>query len=156
MRYRAVAAIAGFMLAALFGGCTSSPSGHQAVTYAVYKFTCCVANDIQQKWHPGQKVQLHWIVESAGQTSNSTPDPIALVAVLEGPFPDAVTLKSGAAAARIVPAEATFTDDRSPAAPISSFELPPDLPAGLYNLVLMVESPNGNSTRAASIVSVGP
>lgn len=156
MRRRACVAIAALAMAFLVAGCSNSTSSPSGVTYAVYRFTCCTSADIEQPWRPGKTVQLHWIVELAGQTSSSEPDQIALVAVLEGPYPDAATLKSGVAASRNLPAATTFTDDRSAVLPISNFELPADLPRGLYNLTLAVESARGNGTRSASVVSIGP
>jgi hypothetical protein len=137
-------------------GCSSSSPGQSGVTYASYKFSCCSGPDIQQTWHPGQTVEMHWIVQDAGQTTDNRRHSITLTAVMTGSYADAMSLKSGAVASRTLRAPAINTDDRTPTAPSSIFTLPSDLPPGLYNLVLGVDFGGGNSWSAASIIQMGP
>ena len=137
-------------------GCSSSSHGPSGLTYASYKFSCCSAPDIQQTWHPGQTVEMHWIVQDAGQTTDNRRHPITLTAVMTGSYADVNSLKGGAAASRTIRAPAINTDDRTPTAPSSIFTLPADLPTGFYNLGFGVDFGGGNSWNTASIIQVGP
>jgi hypothetical protein len=148
-------AIAGMVAAGFLGGCSLSGAGQSGATYARYTFTCCTASDIQSAWHPGETVNLHWIVVAAGATADSRPLPITITAVLEGPYANINQLMSGAPGATRLPAAALKTDDRNPTAPSSKFELPSNLAPGLYNLVLKVDHGGGNSVGGASVVQVG-
>ena len=148
-------AIAGMVAAGLLGGCSPSGAGPTGVTYARYTFTCCTASDIQNAWHPGETVSLHWIVVAAGATADSRPLPITITAVLEGPYANVNGLKGGARAATTLPAAALNTDNRNPTAPTSTFALPSDLVPGFYNLAFKVDYGGGNSLAWASVVQVG-
>lgn len=141
---------------AVLAGCSSSSAGQSGVTYASYKFSCCNATDMQRTWHPGESVEMHWIVQDAGQTTDSRHHPITLTAVITGSYADVNALKSGAAAMHTVRAQAINTDDRSPTAPSSNFTLPADLPPGFYNLAIGVDFGGGNRWSAAGIIQVGP
>src|ERR1700680_1349774 len=148
-------AIAVMVAAGLLGGCSPSSAGPSGVTYARYTFTCCTASDVQSAWHPGETVNLHWIVVASGATADSRPLPITITAVLAGPYADVNGLKGGAPAARTLPAAPLNTDDRNPTAPTSTFALPSDLAPGFYNLAFKVDYGGGNSVGGASVVHVG-
>jgi hypothetical protein len=148
------AAALGIALAFL-AACGGSPQ--PGVTYPRYQFTCCTTADIYQVWHPGQAVRLHWIVQPASSTGDTTRHPLVLIAVLMGPYSDVPTLKKGGPTTYAVQGPVVRTDDRTPApAPITEFILPADLPEGFYNLEIKVDSGGGNYMAASSVVQVGP
>ena len=140
----------------LLAACSTSSSGQVAQTYAVYQFTCCLGSDVQQTWHPGSTVQLHWIATLSGQTTSTKPIPLKLSVQIAGAYSDVATLKQQGAPARTVVAPAIAIDDRTSTPPVSTIALPADLPPGLYNLTFKVDFGRGNSMSAASIVQVGP
>jgi hypothetical protein len=139
----------------LLVGCSSPGPAQPGVTYARYQFSCCLASEIGQVWSPGQTVQLHWIVQSATATPDSTPHNLVLTANLAGPYKDVVTLKSLRPAQRTITTASININDRTPATPISVFVLPSDLAPGLYSLTIKVDFGGGNRMDAGSIVQVG-
>lgn len=148
---RAAAAGTALFLAACGG------SAQSGLTYPLYQFTCCTTADIDQVWHPGQSVTLHWIVQPAGTTGDTTRHQLVLSAVLMGPYSDVPTLKKGGPTAYAVQGPVVKTDDRTPApAPTTEFILPAALPVGFYNLEVKVDSGGGTFMTASSVVQVGP
>jgi hypothetical protein len=161
MHRGALLAIATLVVAAFLSGCGPSSPSQSAMTYARYQHSCCEAPDINQTWHPGSKVQLHWTVKYFDRTPISKPAAETLSVVLSGPYVDVGGLKSdvvkgGAGASRIVTTPNIATDDHNPVAPVSTLSLPPDLQPGYYNLTFKVDFGGGNSWGGASIVQVGP
>src|SRR5262245_54006723 len=143
------AALLGLALAA----CGSPPT--PTVTYTRYQFTCCQASDVDRAWRPGETLTVHWIAKEGMPTADATRHRVTLSATLSGPYADAASLKSGAAATRRLQATTITVDDRTSAAPVSTIALPPDLPAGLYNLAIEVDTGQGNGMTAASVVRIG-
>jgi hypothetical protein len=150
MRVKWKVAAATFVAAVSLAGC-SSPSPGIAVGYEHFRFTCCVNSDLQQAWHPGQGITLHWIAESAGMTSDATGHPITLTAVLTGPYASVAALKAGGSHARTLAASPMPVTDRTSGNPVSSIALPLDLPVGMYNLAFTVKSVGGNVSSATVI-----
>lgn len=140
--------------AALMSAC-SSPSPTNAVSYASFRFTCCAASDAQPAWHPGQKVALRWIGESAGVTSDGAKQPITLTAVLTGPYASVALLKAGGAHADTLYASPMQVTNRTSGNPVSTIGLPMDLPAGWYNLTTNIRSA-GSIVSSASVIEVTP
>ena len=57
-------------------------SSQPSVTYPTYQFSCCPAEDVNQVWHPGATVELHWIVQQGTPAADPTPPPITLIATM--------------------------------------------------------------------------
>ncbi len=130
-------------------------AGQQPVTYTQYQFTCCTSADVNQIWQPGSTVELHWIVKTATVTAVNPTHSVVLTAELQGSYNDVAMLKQSKGATHIVQGSVIRADDRTSGAPITTFLLPADLPAGYYNLVFKDDFGGGNSMSAASIVRVG-
>jgi hypothetical protein len=139
----------------ILGGCALSGPAQPGVTYARYEFTCCLASDTGQTWRSGQAVELHWIVQGAGETADDKRRSVVLTATVTGPYKDVATLKAQGPAARTVAADRIATDDRTPTVPVSVLPLPVDLPPGFYNLAVKVDLGGGTSMESASVVQVG-
>jgi hypothetical protein len=137
--------------AALASGCGAASV--PAVTYAQYAVTCCQSSDVNQLYHPGEALVVHWIVSPSTRTASDAATTLTLSVTLQGAYASVTTLKSGAAAAYTLRAATVTTTDRSPTAPSSVIQLPADLPPGYYNLVMKVAMP-GNSAGGASVVQV--
>jgi hypothetical protein len=153
MRVKWKVAAASFVAAVSLAGC-SSPSRGNAVGYEHFRFTCCVNSDLQQAWHPGREMTLHWIAESAGMTSDATGHSITLTAVLTGPYASVAVLKAGGPHARTLAASAIAVTDGTRGNPVSSIALPLDLPPGMYNLAFTIKSAGGNVVGSATVIQV--
>src|ERR1017187_2821451 len=124
------------------GGAASVP----AVTYAQYTVTCCQSSDVDQLYHPGEALLVHWMVVPATRTASEVATTLTLSVTLEGAYASVSALKSGAPApvgngtppAYTMRAATVTTTDRSPTAPTSVIQLPADLPPGYYDLVIRV------------------
>jgi hypothetical protein len=125
-------------------------------TYPTYRFTCCTGSDIKQVWHPGQTVDLHWNVEAGPLTADNAAHSLVISAALNGPFADVATLKKTGGGSSGIQGPAIKTNDRTATAPVMSFVLPADLPAGFYNLTIKWDSGGGNWWSGGSVVQVGP
>jgi hypothetical protein len=141
-------------IAGVLAGC-SSVAGN-AISYEHFRFTCCSNPDLQQAWHPGQDLTLHWIGESAGVTADATGRPMTLTAILIGPYPSVALLKAGGQQATVIAAPAIPVTDRTSSNPVSSIALPSTLPTGWYNLVFTDRSAGGNGIRSATVIQVTP
>jgi hypothetical protein len=128
----------------------SSPSPENVVGYEHFRFTCC-ANDLQQAWHTGDGIPLQWMAESAGSTSDPTGHLITLTAVLTGPYASVAVLKAGGPYTRSLAAQPRSVTDRMSGDPVSSIDLPLDLPVGWYNLVFTIKSAGGKVVSATVI-----
>jgi hypothetical protein len=130
--------------------------GPSPVTYTAYQLTCCTKADIEQLWHPGTEVDLHWIVESSTTTVNPA-HKVVITATLKGPYSDIDTLKHASGATKVVQGSVITMDDSvpPPEPAVSIFLLPADLPPGYYNLAFKSDFGGGNSAGGASIVRVG-
>jgi hypothetical protein len=137
--------------AALASGCGAASV--PAVTYAQYTVTCCQSSDVNQLYHPGEALVVHWIVSPSTATASDAATTLTLSATLQGPYASVTTLKSGGPAAYTLHAAAVTTTDRSPTAPTSVIQLPADLPPGYYNLVERVAQPD-STAGGASVVQV--
>ena len=127
------------------------------VTYTQYRLTCCTEADIDQVWHPGTMVELHWIVMSATTTTVNPTHKAVVTADLMGPFSVVAALKRAGDATHAVQGSIVTFDDRTPPPPdeVSTFLLPADLPPGYYRLNIKVAFGDGSSAGGASIVRVG-
>jgi hypothetical protein len=143
----------GMLLTLVLAGC-----GSQSVlpTYPSYKFTCCEGNELRQVWHPGQTVELRWSVAAGPLTSDTTEYPVVLSTALSGPFADVSSLKKAAVPFGPIAGPEVKTTNRTAVAPVMSFTLPPDLPAGFYNLTIKQDFGGGNWWSSGSIVQVSP
>src|SRR5450631_725848 len=150
MRVKWKVAAASGVAAVSLAGC-SSPSSEIAVGYEHFRFTCCVNSDLEQAWHPGHEVTLHWIADSAGMTSDATGHPITLTAVLTGPYASVAALKAAGSHARTIAASPMPVTDRTSGNPVSSIALPLDLPVGTYNLAFTIKSAGGSFSSATVI-----
>jgi len=124
-----------------------------AVTYATYSVTCCQSSDIDQLYHPGETLVLHWIVSPGPPTSSHAPTRLTLSASLDGAFGSVADLKGGSPAADTPRAASVTTTDRSPTVPNSVIQLPADLAPGYYNLVFKIAAA-GNSFGGASVIQI--
>ena len=132
--------------------------GPSATRYMAYQLTCCTQTDIERIWQPGTAVDLHWIATSSEVTTVNPSHRVVITGALSGPFADVSTLKQGKTAATNSVTGSTVTfDNRVPPAvnTVMSFDLPADLPAGLYNLSMAWDFGAGDSASAASVVRVG-
>jgi hypothetical protein len=114
-----------------------------------------MAADVNRTWQPGETLTVHWIAKEASPTADPTPHKIKLNTALSGTYADVGSLKAGARAAHYLQAATITVDDRTPATPVSTIPLPPDLPPGVYNLAIEVDFGGGNRMSAASVVRVG-
>jgi hypothetical protein len=130
--------------------------GPSPVTYTAYQLTCCTRADIEQVWAPGTSVDLHWIVQTSSRTTINPTHKVVITAVLQGPFSDVTTLKRSGAATHAVQGSALTFDDRTlpSAEQVTTFSLPPDLPAGYYNLNMRWDLGDGSSVAGSSVVRV--
>jgi hypothetical protein len=124
-------------------------------TYPTYRFTCCTGSDIKQVWHPGQTVDLHFMVETGPLTADSAEHSLVLSAALSGAYADVATLKKSGGPA-VIQGPVIKTSDRNSTPPVLSFVLSPDLPPGFYNLTIKWDSGGGNYWSTGSIVQVAP
>jgi hypothetical protein len=147
---------ASFAVALSLVGC-SSPSPENVVSYEHFRFTCC-ANDLQQAWHSGEGIPLQWIAESAGRNSERTGQLVTLTAVLTGPYASVAVLKAGSPYTRSPAAQPLLVTDRMSGDPVSSIDLPIDLPVGWYNLAFTIKSAGGKvgSATVVQVTSLSP
>jgi methionine-rich copper-binding protein CopC len=138
--------------AALASGCEAASV--PAVTYAHYTVTCCQSSDVNQLYHPGEALVVHWIVSPSTRTASDAAITLTLSVTLQGAYASVPTLKIGGPAAYTLHAAEVTTTDRSPTAPTSVIQLPADLPPGYYNLATKVAMPDDNSVGGASVVQV--
>jgi hypothetical protein len=124
-----------------------------AVSYTQYTVTCCQNGDVNQLYHPGEALVVHWIVSPGPRTASDVATTLTLSATLQGAYASVTTLKSGASSAYTLRAPAVTTTDRSPAAPTSVIQLPQDLPPGYYNLMTKVAMPD-YSAGGGSVIQV--
>jgi len=122
------------------------------VSYEHFRFTCC-ANDLQQAWHPGEGIPLQWTAVSAGRNADRMGHPITLTAVLTGPYASVAILKGGGAYTRSLAAQPLTVSDRMSGGPVSSIDLPLDLPEGWYNLDFTTNFAEGK-VGGATVVQV--
>jgi hypothetical protein len=151
MRVKWNSATASCIAALSLAGCASA-TPHAVVGYEQFRFACC-ANDVQRAWHPGEGMSLHWIAERAGTTSDQTGHPMTLTAVLTGPYASIAVLKAGGPTTRSLAAAPLSVSDRMSGDPVSSIDLPLDLPVGWYNLAFTVKSA-GSTVGSATIIQV--
>jgi hypothetical protein len=138
---------------ALSAGCGASNTS--TVTYARYQVTCCESGDINQLYHPGEALVVHWIVSPGPRTASNVATTLTLSVTLQGAYSSVTTLKSGGPAAYTLHAAAVTTTDRSPTAPTSVIQLPADLPPGYYDLVTGVAAPDTRQGGASVIQVIG-
>jgi methionine-rich copper-binding protein CopC len=133
--------------------CASSgaANGHD---YEQFRVSCCVETSLQTDWHPGGTVTLHWIVASAGTTTDPSAAPITLTAALSGPFASVAALKAAGSGPETMTAAPLHLSARNPGNPVSTIALPMNLVAGWYNLVYSVNSGPGNSVGGATVIRV--
>ena len=126
---------------------SSHPSGP-----ALQSYSCCSSEDINAVRHPGETLQLHWIVTPAGPGSHQAVSTVRLEVALSGPFASVATLKSSDSAPS-VKAPVVVTTDEVGQAPVSSLVIPADAGAGYYNLSATVDADGGQVT-AGSVIQV--
>jgi hypothetical protein len=148
--------VVGFAVSLLVAACGTGVPPPAGPIFARYQFTCCTDADINQVWHPGETVMLHWHAESATPDGTNTPNDVLLTAVLSGPYGDVPALKKGGGVPYAVQGSVVRTNDRSATSPVTTFILPSDLPAGYYSLTIKVDRGRGNSMSAGSVVRVEP
>ena len=149
MRGLLASVIGAVMFAVCLAGCGSTPT----VSYPRYQFMCCDAFNPQQVWHPGQALTLSWTSAPAVQTSSAQGETVTLTATLSGPYLDADSLKSGAAATMNLKATPITASDSQPGSFTSSIALPADLQAGFYNLTT-ANAYAGGETSGATVIQV--
>jgi hypothetical protein len=152
---RLIGFASGLCMAGMVLGACDAPG--PTVTYTQYRLTCCTQADIDQVWHPGTMVELHWIVMSATTTTVNPTHKAVVSAALMGPFSDVAALKRAGGATHAVQGSIVTFDDRTPPLPdeVSTFLLPADLPPGYYQLNIKVDFGDGSSAGGGSIVRVG-
>ena len=125
--------------------------------------TCCQSADVNQLYHPGEALVVHWMVVPATRTASDVATTLTLSVTLEGAYASVSALKSGAPLpvrngtppAYTLRAATVMTTDRSPTAPTSVIQLPADLPPGYYNLVTGVAAPDTRQEGAGIIQVTG-
>lgn len=133
--------------------CASSGAANRH-DYEQFRVSCCVDTSLQTDWHPGGTVTLHWIVASAGTTTDPSAAPMTLSASLSGPFASVTALKAAGSGPETLRAATLHISDRNPGNPVSTIALPANLAAGWYNLVYSVKSGPGNSVGGATVIRV--
>lgn len=140
---------------ALVASCGAA-SSNTVQMYPVYQFTCCAREDVEQTWHPGQTVELHWMVRQGAPSVSNTPHPVTLYATIMGPYADLGKLKQGGTAAYVIQGSTVRTNDRTPSpVPVSTFVLGSNLPPGYYNLMFVDDLGNGRSAPGAFPIRIG-
>jgi hypothetical protein len=138
---------------ALAAGCGAASTFE--VTYMQYRVTCCQSSDINQVYHPGEALVVHWMVSPGWPTTSSIATTLTLSLTLQGPYASVTALKSGAAASYTLHAATLTTTDRSNRAPTSSIQLPGDLPPGFYNLTTKIAGPDSSQSGASVVQLTG-
>lgn len=141
----------------MLAGCPS-PAPASGVTYATYTYNCCAEISAgMTSWHPGQHVILHWTAAAGPQTTHKAPRALTLRVTLIGPFASVDALKQAISQRQIPPgvrsidAATPAVTDRTGGTP--ELDLPADLPAGYYNLDMLIGS-GGNTSGAATIITI--
>jgi len=155
MRSRCGSLAAGVVIATglALAGCGQRADHGLDAHRATVTYTCCRQADIAPVRHPGDAVQVHWIVSAGPPSASSKAGSVTLSASLSGPYPDVNSLKAAptpVAAATAIPVRTT---DRAGRAPTSTLVVPADAASGFYNLAFAVES-EGATRSGASIIRV--
>ena len=131
------------------GACTGPPLGP---TYQGPTYTCCVAADINQIYHPGDTLSIHWIVQGSPAPSGAVLR-FELNAHLDGPFGSVTELKGGAAGKQTVAAAPLRPTGVAGEQPVSTIQIPLTAEPGYYNLVTSVGA-RGSTFSGASIIQI--
>lgn len=119
-------------------------------------YSCCLAEDVNREYRPGETLTAHWIV-SGNRINSGEPVPhIELDAHLSGPFATIEELKASSAADRAVvafAAEPVAPSGLAGEQPVSVIAIPTTARPGYYNLVTAVREPGG-SVSAGSVIRV--
>ena len=155
MRSHHGALVPGVVLAAglALAGCGQHADHAQGVHHATVTYTCCKPADIAPVRHPGDVVQVHWIVSAGPPSASSNAGSVTLSASLSGPYPDVNSLKTASSPVAAATATPVRTTDRTGGAPTSTLVVPADAASGFYNLTFAVES-EGATRSGASIIRV--
>ena len=155
MRSHHSALVTGVVLAAgsALAGCGRHADHAQGVHHATVTYTCCKPADIAPVRHPGDVVQVHWIVSAGPPSASSNAGSVTLSASLSGPYPDVNSLKTASSPVAAATAIPVRTTDRTGGAPTSTLVVPADAASGFYNLTFAVES-EGATRSGASIIRV--
>ena len=147
-----------FLMPAL-SGCTNQAAQPQ-VTYQTYSYSCCQNGETTQVWHPGEQRTIAWTAVPGAMTSDPRPAKVTIRSRLSGPFASVAELKNASAnpnsntARRKIDGTPLQIDNRTVNGVVSVVQLPADLPAGFYNLDLVTDYGNGNSSRSSSVIVV--
>jgi hypothetical protein len=145
--------------AILLTACTAASTN--TVRYPAYTYSCCIeVNASEIVWHPGQHLTLHWKPQPT-TTNEATPYAVVLTLTLTGPFTTVDQLKttisqnSKPSGVRTIAAPVVTVTDQTGGSPASELDLPPDLPAGYYNLGTGIAS-GGSSAEAGAVIQILP
>ena len=145
--------------ATVVAGCTAAPTNDDSTGVpATFTYGCCSAEDIAQVVHPGDVLQLHWIVSPVPRSASGGPVPVTLSASLTGAYGNPEQLKKDNSAGVSSPTLASTpvrTTTQAGGAPVSRIAIPPDAAPGLYDLKAVVESA-GSTVSANSIIRIEP
>jgi hypothetical protein len=155
MRSHRVALVPAVVLAAglALAGCGQRADHGLDAHRATVTYTCCRQADIAPVRHPGDAVQVHWIVSAGPPSASSNAAPVTLSASLSGPYPDVNSLKMASTPVAAATAAPVRTTDGAVGAPTSTLVVPADAASGFYNLTFAVES-EGATRSGASIIRV--
>lgn len=150
----------GFALAATIAlAACGSTNPYEGSRYATYGYNCCAEITAETSWHAGQHLTLHWTAIAGQPTPDRTAHAMKLHIRLTGPFATVDALKQAngqgrtPAGVRSIDATTPSVTDRTGGTPASELDLPPDLPAGYYNLETSVSS-DCCSTGGATVVTI--
>ena len=130
----------------------SSSGGVVATGPALQTYSCCSSADINTVRHPGETMQLHWIVTPLAPSATSGMSTVRLGAGLSGPFASVSALKA-ANSPPTVKAPVIVTTNQDGGAPVSVIVIPQDAAGGYYNLTTTVDQDGGQLT-GGSVITV--
>ena len=155
MRSRCGSLAAGVVIATglALAACGQRADHAPGVHHTTVTYTCCQQADIAPVRHPGDVVQVHWIVSAGPPSASSKAGSVTLSASLSGPYPDVNSLKTASSPVAAATATPVQTTDRTGGAPISTLVIPADSAGGYYNLTFAVDSA-GATRSGASVIRV--
>ena len=130
----------------------SSSGGVVTTGPALQTYSCCSSADINAVRHPGETLQLHWIVTPLAPSATSAMSTVRFGAGLSGPFASVSALKAANSPATLK-APVIVTTNQDGAAPVSLIVIPKDAADGYYNLTTTVDQ-DGSQLTGGSVIKV--
>ncbi|HEY6470993.1 MAG TPA: hypothetical protein VI434_14630 [Candidatus Dormibacteraeota bacterium] len=141
------------MLALSVDGC-SSPNAGPAVEHEQFSFSCCAGLDAAPVAHAGETLTFRWNVETIGVSPDSLGSAVTLTAVLTGPYGSVALVKTGGDHSETISAAAIHATTEAPGDPVSTIDIPSDLPPGWYNVTFATRYQSGSRVSSGTVIEV--